>query len=186
MPRFLSLAVALILLALPALAGTKAEFRGTAGGPFALTTSKGESVTEKNFFGKYMLVFFGYTYCPDICPTELQTALDAIDIAGVNGKITPVFISIDPARDTPAKMAAYEEQFNNQIIGLTGSPEQVAKAARAYKVYYARSAETPGDDYMMDHSSFLYLMGPDGKFIRAFAGGSEAQAIADVLKQTIK
>lgn len=156
------------------------------GGPFSLTDGNGKAVTEKDFLGKYMLVFFGFTFCPDICPTELQNAVAALDIAGsdVAKKVNVVMISIDPARDTPAKMGEYVKQFGPGITGLTGTPEQIAAVARAYKVYYARNAETDAgdDEYMMDHSSFLYFMGPDGKFINVFRAGTDPQEIANTLK----
>lgn len=159
------------------------------GGPFSLTASDGTTVTEKDLLGKYALIFFGFTFCPDICPTELQNAMNAMDLGGatVADKTNIVFITIDPERDTPAKVGEYVRQFGKNIIGLTGTPDQIAAVAKAYKIYYARASETdPGDDqYLMDHSSFLYLMGPDGKYITVFRAGSDPQEIADAIKADI-
>lgn len=201
-----SLALTLCLMSSPALAhdgqhGAAGESRNgrslvdpTArdvqiGGPFNLVDGDGKPFTEKNLLGKYALVFFGFTFCPDICPTELQNAMNAMDIAGpdVAAKTNIVFISIDPARDTPDKVGEYVHQFGNNIIGLTGTPDQIAAVAKAYRIYYARSAETdPGDDqYMMDHSSFLYLMGPDGKYITVFRAGTDPEEIAKTITAEI-
>ena len=160
------------------------------GGPFTLTDGNNKPFTEANLLGKYSLVFFGFTFCPDICPTELQNALVALDLAGADAtaQTNIVFISIDPERDTPSKVNEYVRQFSDSIIGLTGTPEQIAAVARAYKIYYARSAESEPDDtesYMMDHSSFLYLMGPDGKYITVFRASTDPQEIANTLKAEI-
>lgn len=161
------------------------------GGPFTLTNQDGQPVTEQSFHGKYMLIFFGFTYCPDICPTELQDALNAIEIAGseIKSQVQPIFITIDPARDTTDKMSEYVKMFGRGLIGLTGTPEQIAAVARAYKVYYAKTAdedgESSGDDYMMDHSSFLYLMGPDGQMVKTFAPGTTLDDLAAGLKQYV-
>jgi protein SCO1/2 len=164
------------------------------GGPFTLVDHTGKTVTEKDFLGKYLIVFFGFTYCPDICPTELQTALDAVGLLSPAqaAKVQPVFISIDPKRDTPPVLKEYLQQFGDNIVGLTGSDEQVAAVARAYKVYYGRAEDhehsSEGEDsaYMMDHSSFLYLMGPDGAFIKVFPSGTEVDALAGSLNTIVK
>jgi protein SCO1/2 len=162
---------------------------GTAlvGGPFTLTDQDGRRVSEKDFLGKYMLVFFGYTYCPDICPTELQVMTAALDQMGPAAKeIQPVFISVDPARDTPEVMKSYVENFGPRLIGLTGSPEEVAAAAKAYRVYYAKSGDTASaEDYLVDHSSIIYLMGPDGRFVRHFTYTTDASKLASELKEAI-
>src|SRR5688500_18840838 len=138
---------------------------GTAlvGGPIELVSHKGENVTDKEFRGKYMLVSFGYTYCPDVCPTELQVISAALDELGEKAKvIQPIFITIDPERDTVATLARYMPSFHPSYIGLTGSPAAVAKAAKAYRVYYSRSENKSGGDYLMDHSSIIYLMDKQG------------------------
>jgi cytochrome oxidase Cu insertion factor (SCO1/SenC/PrrC family) len=157
------------------------------GGPFTMVDHKGRTVTEKDFAGKYMLVFFGFTFCPDICPTELQVMTAALDQLGIAGeKITPILVSVDPARDTPAILASYVENFHPKLVGLTGSPEQLAQMAKAYKVFYAKveNASRP-QDYLMDHSSILYLMGPDGKFVKHFSYTTDAEGLAKGLLEAI-
>ena len=149
------------------------------GGSFSLTDHNGRRVTEEDFLGKPMLVFFGYTYCPDVCPTELQVmaaALEEMDPAGM--AIQPVFISIDPARDTPGTLKAYVENFGPRLMGLTGTDAEVAAAARAYRVYYKKVEGGAGGAYLMDHSSIIYLMGADGKFVKHFTYSTDAKALA--------
>ena len=154
------------------------------GGPFTLEDGSGKTVTDRDFRGKYMLVYFGYTFCPDVCPTTLNSVGDAMDKLGAKAKqVQPVFITIDPKRDTPAVMKQYVAAFTPALIGLTGTPEQVTAVAREYRVYFAEHRTGPGpDDYSMDHSSVMYLVGPDGRFvapIRADGSGDEmAAAIA--------
>ena len=137
------------------------------GGPFTLQDGNGKQVTDRDFRGKYMLVYFGYTFCPDVCPTTLNEVADALDHLGPKaGKLQPIFITVDPKRDTPTVVKQYAAAFSPRLIGLTGSPEQIAQVAQAYRVYFAEHRTGPGpNDYTMDHSSILYLMGPDGKFI---------------------
>ncbi len=137
------------------------------GGPFALEDGTGRQVTDRDFRGKYMLVYFGYTFCPDACPTTLNEVADALDRLGKKAdRLQPIFITVDPKRDTPAVMKQYVAAFTPRLIGLTGSDDQIAKVAREYRVYYAEHRTGPGpNDYAMDHSSVLYLMGPDGRFI---------------------
>lgn len=157
------------------------------GGPFTLTDHNGREVTEKTFLGKYMLVFFGFTFCPDICPTELQVISAALDQMGPAGEaIQPVFITVDPARDTPDVLKAYLSNFGPRLIGLTGTPEQIAAAAKAYRVYYAKAANSSADEnYMMDHSTIIYLMGPDGRFLRHMPYTSDAAKLAAELKESV-
>ncbi len=134
------------------------------GGPFSLVDQTGKAVTEQNFAGQWMLLYFGYTYCPDVCPTELGTIAAAVDALGpLAEKVVPVLITIDPQRDTPAQLAEYVSRFHPRMQGLTGSQEQVADAARRYRVYYARVNRAEAAEYLMDHSSFVYLVGPDGR-----------------------
>jgi protein SCO1 len=153
----------------------------TVGGPFSLIDGDGHPVTDQTWHGKYMLVYFGYTYCPDVCPTTMTNLADALDKMGAKAdRLQPLFITVDPKRDTPAVVKQYAAAFGPRIIGLTGSAEQIAGAAKAYRVYYAEHRTGPGpDDYSMDHSSVLYLMGPDGRFIaplRADQSGPEMAA----------
>ena len=153
----------------------------TVGGPFSLIDGDGHPVTDQTWHGKYMLVYFGYTYCPDVCPTTLSNLSDALDKLGTKAdRLQSLFITVDPKRDTSPVVKQYAAAFGPRIIGLTGSPEQIAAAAKAYRVYYAEHRTGPGpDDYSMDHSSVLYLMGPDGRFIaplRADQSGPEMAA----------
>ena len=153
----------------------------TVGGPFALVDGDGRPVTDRTWRGKYMLVYFGYTFCPDVCPTTLSAVADALDKMGARAdRVQPLFITVDPRRDKPAVVRQYAAAFGPRVIGLTGSPEQIAAVAKAYRVYYAEHKTGPGpDDYTMDHSSVLYLMGPDGRFVapvRADQAGPEIAA----------
>jgi protein SCO1 len=153
----------------------------TIGGPFALENSVGKPVTDRDFRGKYMLVYFGYTYCPDVCPTTLNAVAEALDKLGPKAKnVSPIFITVDPQRDTPDVMKQYTAAFSPDLVGLTGTPDQIASVAKEYRVYYAKHVTGPGpNDYSMDHSSILYLMGPDGRFIapiRADGSGDEIAA----------
>jgi len=155
------------------------------GGPFTLVNHKGETVTDKDFLGGYMLVFFGYTYCPDVCPTVLSDIASVMDMLGEEkaAKITPVFISVDPARDTPDHLAEYVTFFHPRTVGLTGTEEQIKAVAREYRVYY-RKNDPQGDDpqdYLVDHTSIIYLIGPNGKLVTHFSHGTEPQAMAERL-----
>jgi len=158
------------------------------GGPFSLVDQDGRRVTEKDFLGRYMLVFFGYTYCPDVCPTELQVMSAALDQMGPEAdRIQPVFVSVDPARDTPEVLKAYVGNFGPRLIGLTGTPEEIAAVAKAYRVYYAKAGNgSSGTDYLMDHSSIIYLMGPDGRFITHMAYTTDAAKLSAELKETLR
>lgn len=152
------------------------------GGPFSLINQDGKKVTEKDFRGRYMLVFFGYTFCPDVCPTELQVMTRALQSMGPAGdRITPVFISVDPARDTPEVLKSYVENFDPRLVGLTGTADEVAAAAKAYRVYYAKAGKSGAADYLMDHSSNIYLMDPQGRFIKHFSYTTDANALAEAL-----
>jgi protein SCO1/2 len=151
------------------------------GGPFLLQDGNGRQVTDREFRGKFMLVYFGYTFCPDVCPTTLNEMADAVDRLGpAADRLQPIFITVDPKRDTPSVVKQYVAAFTPRLVGLTGSPEQIAQVAKEYRVYYAEHRTGPGPgDYSMDHSSVIYLMGPDGKFIapvRADETGAEMAA----------
>ena len=160
------------------------------GGPFTLKDHDGKQVTEKTFFGKYMLIYFGYTFCPDVCPTELQkmtTALELLD-KSITDKLTPVFVSVDPARDDkPGVMKDYVANFFPGMVGLTGTPEQIAAITKAYRVYFriVKEKGDDSDDYSVDHSSIIYLMGPDGRFVKHFSNGTTAEVMAQTLKKII-
>lgn len=153
------------------------------GGPFTLVNDNGKTVTDRDFRGKYMLVYFGYTYCPDVCPTTLNSIAQAMGRLGAKAnQVQPIFITVDPQRDTPAVMKQYVSAFSPSLIGLTGTPAQIAAVAKEYRVYYAKHVTGPGpNDYSMDHSSIIYLMGPDGKFIAPIAAsGSGAEMAKDI------
>jgi protein SCO1/2 len=154
------------------------------GGPFTLTDQHGRTFTSAALHGKLGRIYFGYTYCPDICPTELQTISAALDRLGKSAdQVVPVFITVDPARDTPAVLARYLEDFSPRLIGLTGTPDQIAAVARAYRVYYAKAASSGGaDDYMMDHSNIIYLMGRDGRYLTHFSLQSTPDQIAAAIR----
>ncbi|MCX7382261.1 MAG: SCO family protein [Alphaproteobacteria bacterium] len=153
------------------------------GGPFALTDHTGRRVTDTTFRGKWMLIYFGYTYCPDVCPTELQNISNAIDLLGPDAdKIVPVFITVDPARDTVAALADYVKLFDPRLVGLTGSDAEIAGVAKAYRVYYAKADSKNATTYLMDHSSFLYLVAPDGSFRALFRQGIGPVTMAKALR----
>lgn len=155
------------------------------GGPFTLENGDGKRVTDKDFRGKYILVYFGYTFCPDVCPTTLNAVADAVDRLGPNAsRLQPLFITVDPKRDTPAVVKQYASAFGSKIEGLTGTPDQIAQVAREYRVYYAEHRTGPGpNDYSMDHSSVLYLMSPTGAFIAPVRADQSGEEIAADLKQ---
>jgi len=156
------------------------------GGPFSLTDQSGRRVTEKDFGGKFMLVYFGYTFCPDVCPTELQVMMAALDTIGAKAeRITPVFITIDPARDTVETIKSYVENFGPRLVGLTGTADEIAAAAQAYRVYYEKAGDVSSPDYLMDHSSIIYLMDPNGKFIKHFTYTTDAAKLADDLSEAV-
>jgi len=155
------------------------------GGPFELIGKDGKTVTDQDFRGRYMLVFFGYTHCPDICPAELQVMSAALEGLGSDAdKVVPIFISVDPERDTPEAVNAYVENFGPNFVGLSGSPEAIAKVAKAYRVTYQKfQDEKTGDNYSVDHSALLYLMGPDGEYITHIPYGTPAAKMTETLRR---
>jgi protein SCO1/2 len=151
----------------------------TVGGPFELVDQNGKPVDEKILRGKWTVVFFGFTYCPDVCPTTMQALGAAQQQLGSEAdKLQVVFVSVDPERDTPAKLKTYlaNEIFPKGTVGLTGAPEQVAKAAKAYRVFYEKAGE--GQDYLINHSTPAYLMDPKGRFDRVIPYGIPPEEIA--------
>jgi cytochrome oxidase Cu insertion factor (SCO1/SenC/PrrC family) len=150
------------------------------GGPFSLTDQSGKRVTEADFKGRVTLYYFGFTFCPDACPTSMLLAQTALEQLGkrADGKVQVVLVSVDPERDTPAVLKEYVEQFGPQFIGLTGSADEVASTARNFRVYYRKVPSKDGGPYLMDHSSVLYLMDRDGRFVQAFTHNSKAEDIA--------
>jgi protein SCO1/2 len=156
--------------------------RALVGGPFELTAHDGRRVSETTFRGQLMLVYFGFTYCPDICPAGLQVVTAALEKLGADAdKVAPLFITVDPERDTPEQMKQYVSSFHENFLGLTGSPKDIAKAAKAYRVYYRKVQDEALSDYTMDHTSFLYLMGADGAFITHFPHTISPEKLAERL-----
>jgi cytochrome oxidase Cu insertion factor (SCO1/SenC/PrrC family) len=151
---------------------------------FSLVDHTGKPVTDEDFAGKWQLVFFGFTYCPDVCPTTLNDISVVLEELGNDAEqVTPLFISVDPERDTPQVMAEYVANFDTRIVALTGSPEQIKQVAQAFRTYYAKmeQEDQPGG-YTMDHSAFLYLMDPEGEYATHFSIGDEPAAIADEIR----
>jgi len=167
--------------------GQQVTGKALIGGAFTLTDNTGKRVTDQDFRGKYTLVFFGFTSCPDICPAGLQLIAGALEKLGTKAqRITPIFISVDPQRDTPEKLAAYVKNFDTRLVGLTGTPEEIAAVAKAYKVYYAKvpSKERP-DDYTMDHTSIIYVMDPKGEFVTHFTPSTSVDDMAAKLDKIV-
>jgi protein SCO1 len=175
------LAMALVAIVLPALAAPSPTI---VGGPFTLVASDGTTVTDQTFRGKWLLVYFGYTFCPNTCPTTLLEIATALEKLGADAiKVQPLFITVDPQRDTPDVMAQYTQSFDARIVGLTGTPRQIAAIAQEYGVYYARQQTGPGaEDYVVDHSTYVYLMDSQGKFVRGFDADTPGALIAAAVR----
>lgn len=162
--------------------------QATVGGPFAMADHNGRPVTEKTFAGRWMLIYFGYTYCPDVCPTALgvmSVALDGLSPAE-RAKLAPIFITVDPDRDRPEVLKDYVTAFAPDMLGLVGSAEQTDAAKKAFKVYAEKAKGGDQENYTVDHSSILYLMGPDGKFVQHFPHGTTAPDLLAGLKKHLK
>ena len=177
-------AAAVLLLTAPE--GTRqVQSSGTAlvGGPFSLIGADGKTVTDQDFRGRYMLVFFGFTHCPDICPAELQVIAEALDKLGDKAaKVVPIFITVDPERDDPKTMGEYVKSFGPNFVGLTGSPDAIAAAAKAYRVAYTKAENTASpENYNVDHSALVYLMDTNGQYLAHFPYGTGAQEMAEKL-----
>lgn len=168
-------------------AGTTTTGKALIGGPFTLTDQNGKKVTDKDFRGRHMLVFFGFTNCPDICPAGLQLIAAALDKLGPKAeKVTPIFVSVDPERDTPEKLATYVKNFDDRIVGLSGTPEEVAAIARAYRVFYEKTPnEKSPSEYGMNHTSIIYLMGPDGTYVAHFTPVTTVEQMVEKLDKTL-
>ena len=168
---------ALLLAAFLAAPLAHAQAPPSAGGPFSLISGDGRTVTDKSFPGRWLIVYFGYTFCPDICPTTLGAIAEALEQLGPSAaKVQPLFITVDPRRDTPEVMRKYVSAFDRRLIGLTGSPAAIAAVARAYHVFYERD-DTEGS-YVIDHSTWIYVMNPAGDLAKALPGGSTGADIA--------
>ncbi len=160
------------------------------GGPFTLVDTEGETVTNADFRGQYKLVLFGYTYCPDVCPTSLLTITRALHALEEQApakvqRITPIFISVDPERDTPKVLGDYVSNFHGSLVGLTGSDAQIAEAAKQYRVRYWRVQGEDESAYTMAHTAYTFLMGPEGELITRFDHKTPANEMAQVLAEQV-
>jgi protein SCO1/2 len=157
----------------------------TIGGPFSLIDQNGRTRTQDDFRGRFMMIYFGYSYCPDICPTTLAEMAAALDKLGSHrNRIVPLFISIDPERDTPQVLKAYMKAFGADFTALTGSTGNIEKAAKAYRVYIRKHPLADGN-YSMDHSGVIYLMGPDGRFVTYYENEIGPDKIAEDLRRRV-
>ena len=186
--RSLCGAVLAIVLAIGQPAAGTTTSSVTIGGPFSLTAPDGTTVTDQTYRGKWLLVYFGYTFCPNTCPTALLEIATALRRLGPNAtQVQPVFITVDPKRDTPDVMAQYTQSFDPRIAGLTGTPAQIAAVAHEYGAYYvAHKSNEDANDYLIDHSTYIYVMDPQGQFVQAFDADTPADRIADDLLYDMK
>ncbi len=154
------------------------------GGPFTLTDQNGQTRSEKDFAGRLMLIYFGYSYCPDVCPTALQVMTGALGMLGPKASgVQPIFITIDPARDTPTHLKDYVSNFFPGMIGLTGSEEAIKQIAAAYRVYFRKATDSGTTEYLMDHSSIIFLMGKDGAYLTHFTHQTPPEKMADIIRK---
>jgi len=155
------------------------------GGPFRMTDHTGKAVSEELLQGRYTLIYFGYTFCPDVCPTELQDMSVALNLAGPAGeKVTPVFVTVDPKRDGQEEIADYVAAFHPRMIGLRGTEAETTVMTKAYRVFY-QPVNQEDEYYLMDHSNFIYLMGPDGANIAIFNGEVDPQVMARGIQEAV-
>ncbi len=153
------------------------------GGDFTLTDQNERTVHAADLHGRLQLVYFGFVSCPDICPTSLLTITNALNSLGAQAQqVQPVFITVDPARDTPAVLKEYMQNFHPSFLGLTGTPEQVAQAAAAYKVYYEKPSAPADKEYVVNHSGFIYLMDRDGSYLTHFSHSDPEQKLLDAIR----
>ena len=180
--RFIA-ALALTILLVAPLSSRAADI----GGPFSLTDHHGNRVTHESYDGKYLLVFFGYTFCPDVCPTELLVMGQALDELGDEAaRVQALFITVDPERDTPETLAENVPNFHPDLIGLTGTPEETAEAAKVYRVYYRKGETEAGEThYLMEHSSIVYFMNPNSEYVTHFVPGQGAETIAERIEEIL-
>ncbi|MER3353344.1 MAG: SCO family protein [Hoeflea sp. D1-CHI-28] len=156
------------------------------GGPFTLVDHTGQTVTEADYRGKYLLVFFGFTYCPDVCPTTLAEMARTMDLLGEDAKaVQPLFISVDPERDKPETMAEYVKAFHPSIVGLTGTPEQIAEVAEEYRTAYEKQPIEGRDGYTMAHQANTYLMSPSSEYLTHFSYGTKPAEMAETIRKAI-
>ncbi len=163
----------------------------TIGGDFTLVDKQGKTVRAADFAGRYRIVYFGYTFCPDVCPLDVQHMMQGVhafakDQPELGAKLAPMFITIDPARDTPGVVGEFAANFGPELIGLTGTPAQVAAVAKSYAVFYQKGKETAPGAYLMDHSRAAFLMGPDGKPIAILPVEQDGKAVAAELAKWVR
>jgi protein SCO1 len=171
--------------AAPPLAGARI------GGPFRLTDQNGRLRTERDFAGRWRIMYFGYTFCPDVCPTDVATIAAALKRiegtdAGLAARIVPIFVTVDPARDTPAVLRQFAAQFHPRLVALTGSARAIADVEKAYAVYARRGATSPGGGYLMDHGRQVYLMAPDGSPVALLPQEEGADAVAAEIRRWVR
>ena len=186
---------AIILLAAALIGGTallvswlrSPEYAGAQiGGPFSLIDQTGKRVTEQDFRGKLMLIYFGFVFCPDACPTALANMTDAIELLGPAGAdVTPVFISVDPERDTVEVLKDYAEAFHPRLKALTGTMEEIQKVAKEYRMYFKKAAETAPGEYLVDHSSIVFLMSREGRYLTHFTHMTLPEPMAAEIKKRL-
>jgi protein SCO1/2 len=160
------------------------------GGDFTLTDKLGKTVRAADFAGRYTAVYFGYTFCPDVCPLDVQHLMQGVHAfaktqPALGAKLAPIFITIDPARDTPGAVGEFAANFGPELIGLTGTPAQVAAVAKSYAVFYQKGKETAPGSYLMEHSRAAFLMGPDGKPIAVLPVEEDGKAVAAELAKWV-
>jgi protein SCO1/2 len=157
--------------------------RGSVGGPFTLTDQTGRQRSDAEFRGKLMVVYFGYTFCPDVCPADLMAITQALDALGpAAGGVQPIFITIDPERDTKG-LADYVASFHRSFVGLTGSPEEIRKVANSYKAFYVKVPGERGADYSVDHAGVIYLMGRNGEYLGFMPPQTDPGKLTEVLRK---
>jgi cytochrome oxidase Cu insertion factor (SCO1/SenC/PrrC family) len=157
--------------------------RGTVGGPFTLTDQRGHKRSDAEFRGRLMIVYFGYTFCPDVCPADLMAITQALDALGpVANEIQPIFITVDPERDTKL-LAEYVSAFHKSLIGLTGSPEEIRKVANAYKAFYAKLPGGRAGEYAIDHTGVIYLMGRNGEYLGFMPPQTGPEKLTEILRK---
>jgi cytochrome oxidase Cu insertion factor (SCO1/SenC/PrrC family) len=162
--------------------------RVSIGGNFDLIDFNGQKISNKDFHGKYLLVYFGFTFCPDVCPTALNHIKEALELLPDNTRklIVPIFITIDPGRDTIQHLKNYMHQFDDEIIGLTGTEEQIEEAMKQYRVYSKKiENEVERENYLLDHSSFIYFMNKDGEYISHFGHNTSPEKLAEFINDKI-
>lgn len=195
MPRTLALALAIALAACNSSASAPTEeppLAGTPiGGEFTLVDQNGETRQWEDFRGKYAVVYFGYTYCPDICPTDMQRTAQGLRLFGeehpkLREKVQQIFISTDPERDTPEVVGEFASAFSDDIVALTGTPEQVKSAADEFRVYYERGEDEGGGAYLVNHTNITYLFGPDGEPLATLPTDLGPKAVAEELEKWVR